>query len=103
MSTRILEVEEKARKKNGVRESPKSREDSSCYIIKEQKRKSKDIDVQVQPGIAKNRIRGVDESKQPGTADNTGQHQQQTKYCTGNQRGGYGSFHFPILFCTKQA
>ena len=31
-----------------------SREDSSCYIIKEQKRKSKDIDVQVQPGIAKN-------------------------------------------------
>ena len=76
---------------------PQGGENAGGDVVEKDKGQAPDIDIQIELGPGKGRLRRADEAQQPAAAQHSGQHQRGAEEGAGNAGGGYRRFHLPVL------
>ena len=81
----------------------KGREDAGGNVVEEHEGQTQNVDIQIQRGICKDLLRGVDELQQGVAAQQTNAHQHGAQHRRADEGGVDRGLHLAVFLCAKVA
>ena len=81
----------------------KGREDAGGNVVEEHEGQAQNVDIQIQRGICKDLLRGVDELQQGVAAQQTNAHQHGAQHGRADEGGVDRGLHLTVFLCAKVA